>query len=35
MQALRDRYEFEERGRIDVKGKGMTTTYFLVGPSQW
>ena len=31
MQALCDRYEFEERGTIDVKGKGPMTTYFLVG----
>jgi guanylate cyclase len=29
MQALCDRYEFEGRGRIDVKGKGPTTTYLL------
>jgi len=28
---LRDRYQFEERGRITVKGKGEMTTYFLVG----
>jgi hypothetical protein len=28
-QALCDRYEFEERGPIDVKGKGPTTTYLL------
>src|SRR5437016_4488796 len=27
---LRDRYQFEERGRITVKGKGEMTTYFLV-----
>jgi class 3 adenylate cyclase len=29
---LRDRYEFEERRRITVKGKGELCTYFLVGP---
>jgi class 3 adenylate cyclase len=29
---LRDRYRFEERGRINVKGKGELCTYFLVGP---
>ena len=28
---LRDRYQFEERGRIPVKGKGEMKTYFLVG----
>jgi adenylate cyclase len=33
MRALCDRYDFEERGRIDVKGKGPTTTYLLIGPS--
>ncbi len=27
---LRDRFEFESRGQIDVKGKGLMTTYFLV-----
>src|SRR2546430_2840354 len=27
---LRDRYQFEERGRIAVKGKGEMTTYFLL-----
>jgi guanylate cyclase len=32
-QALCDRYEFEERGPIDVKGKGPTTTYLLHAPS--
>ena len=31
---LRDRYRFEERGRIAVKGKGEMTTYFLVGRLQ-
>jgi adenylate cyclase len=30
MSALRDRYEFAERGTIDVKGKGPTTTYLLL-----
>jgi len=30
-ERLRDRYEFEERGVIDVKGKGMLPTYFLIG----
>ncbi|MBD2181701.1 adenylate/guanylate cyclase domain-containing protein [Aerosakkonema funiforme] len=29
--ALRDRYLFEQRGEILVKGKGNMTTYFLVG----
>jgi adenylate cyclase len=28
---LRDRYTFEERGVVDIKGKGSTTTYLLVG----
>jgi class 3 adenylate cyclase len=27
---LRDLYEFEERGTLDVKGKGEMPTYFLV-----
>lgn len=31
---LRDRYRFEERGRIAVKGKGEMTTYFLIGRLQ-
>lgn len=30
-QLLRDRYLFEERGVISVKGKGEMTTYFLLG----
>ncbi len=30
--ALRDRYRFEPRGSIDVKGLGPMTTYFLLGP---
>lgn len=30
---LRDRYEFEERGTIEVKGKGEMPTYFLTGRS--
>jgi guanylate cyclase len=29
MRALGDRFEFEERGVVDVKGKGPTTTYLL------
>jgi ligand-binding sensor domain-containing protein/class 3 adenylate cyclase len=28
--ALKDRFEFEERGLIEVKGKGMMKTYFVV-----
>ncbi len=31
---LRDQYCFEERGSIDVKGKGKMITYFLVGPKE-
>ena len=30
-ERLRGRYEFEERGTIEVKGKGPMPTYFLVG----
>jgi adenylate cyclase len=30
-QRLRGAYVFEERGRIDVKGKGIVTTYLLTG----
>ena len=33
-QLLKDRYEFERRGEIEVKGKGKMTTYFLVGRKQ-
>jgi adenylate cyclase len=28
---LRERYVFEERGSVSIKGKGDMTTYFLVG----
>jgi class 3 adenylate cyclase len=31
-ERLRDRYEFEERGTLDVKGKGAMPTYFLIRP---
>ena len=30
-QHLRDKYQFRERGTIQVKGKGEMTTYFLIG----
>jgi adenylate cyclase len=30
-ERLRDRYELRARGTIDIKGKGPTTTYLLVG----
>ena len=30
---LRQRFELVPRGRIDVKGKGLMDTYFLVGES--
>jgi class 3 adenylate cyclase len=33
-ERLGDRFEFESRGLIDVKGKGAIPTYFLVGRSQ-
>jgi class 3 adenylate cyclase len=29
---LRGEYEFEERSEVEIKGKGMTKTYFLNGP---
>jgi class 3 adenylate cyclase len=31
---LRDRYQFEERGAIEVKGKGQMVTYFLTAKSE-
>lgn len=30
-EALRDLYDFEERGLVDLKGKGPTTTYLVAG----
>ena len=30
---LRDRYQFESRGAIDIKGKGQMVTYFLLDKS--
>ena len=30
--ALREQYDFEERGEIEVKGKGLLRTWFLLGP---
>jgi len=32
-ERLQDRYAFRERGKIEVKGRGEMTTYFLVGPT--
>ena len=32
VDAIGDRFVFEARGEIDVKGRGTMTTYFLVGP---
>lgn len=32
-ELLRDRFRFEERGEVDVKGLGMMRTYFLLGRS--
>ena len=31
-ELLRDKYEFEERGLIEIKGQGEMPTYFLTGP---
>jgi class 3 adenylate cyclase len=30
-ERLKERYEFEKRGQVDVKGRGEMTTYWLVG----
>jgi class 3 adenylate cyclase len=30
-ERLRERYEFRERGTVEIKGKGPTTTYLLIG----
>jgi class 3 adenylate cyclase len=32
-QCLRDRFAFEERGEVEIKGIGMMRTYFLTGKS--
>ena len=32
-ERLRDRFELESRGLVDIKGKGPMATYFLVGES--
>ncbi len=31
--ALADRYEFEPRGRIDLKGRGFTEAFLLIPPA--
>ncbi|HEY9881875.1 MAG TPA: adenylate/guanylate cyclase domain-containing protein [Leptolyngbyaceae cyanobacterium] len=33
-ELLKDSYQFERRGIIDVKGKGLMTTYWLLGPKE-
>jgi len=32
-ERLRDRYEFEPRGEVDLKGKGRVETWLVVGRS--
>jgi class 3 adenylate cyclase len=34
-ELLKDKYYFEKRGVIQVKGKGEMTTYFLTGKKVW
>lgn len=33
-EALKDEFDFEDRGTMEVKGKGQMHTYFLLGPKQ-
>ena len=33
-ERLKERYKFEKRGQVDVKGRGEMTTYWLVGDNR-
>ncbi len=32
-QLLKDKYQFEKRGAIEIKSNGKVTTYFLIAPT--